>query len=304
MWIYLSLASAFFLGIYDVCRKQAVNENAVLPTLLCTTTCGAIIALGIMLFSYTNPQLAHDYSLYIPALSWHQHGLLIIKSFIVGSSWVCTFFAVKNLPISIVIPIRASAPLWTLLGAVIIFGERFTPLQWLGLAIVFISYYIFSLQGRKEGIFFTRNKWIYFVVGGTLLGAISSLYDKFLMQKAGGFEPVAVLCWFMIYLSIISAITVLTIWFPRRKKYSSFKWKWSMPLVGLFLVTADFIYFQALHDPEALIGIVSALRRTSAIISFIIGVLIFKDVNRRKKGLALLGVMLGVFIILYAKSLL
>lgn len=305
MWIYLTLLSALLLGVYDVCRKGAVNANAVLPTLFCTTLCSALLAGQAVILSYFVPDFMKGLGLYIPSLPWSAHVLLMLKSVIVGGSWICTFFAVKHLPLTIAVPIRASAPLWTLLGAVLIYNEQFLPLQWVGLLIVFLSYYFFSLQGKKEGIVFWRNPWVFVVLLGMLLGAGSSLYDKYLMQFAlsaeGGFNAVTVLAYFLIYMVVLMGLLVLFLWFPRRDKNSPFKWRWSMPLVGFFLVCADLAYFTALNEPEALVGIVSALRRTSVVVSFVIGAIVFHEVNRWRKGAVLLGVLLGGALIIYAR---
>lgn len=305
MWIYLTMLSAVLLGVYDICRKSAVNANAVLPTIFATTTCAALLAGQAVIGSYLFPDQMREIGLYIPPLPFSAHVLLMLKSVIVGGSWVCTFFAVKHLPITIAVPIRASAPLWTLLGAVIIFGETFLPLQWVGLLIVFISYYAFSLQGKREGIVFWRNPWIFIVLLGMILGAGSALYDKYLMQFAvvdgEGFNAATVLAYFLIYLAVLMGIVVMLVWYPRRGRYSPFRWRWSVPLVGVFLVGADLAYFSALNDPEAMVGIVSALRRTSVVVSFVVGALVFREANRWRKGAALLGVLIGGALIIYAK---
>ena len=41
-----------------------------------------------------------------------------------------------------------------------------------------------SKSGRREGIDFKHNKWIFFLVIAALLGAVSGLFDKYLMANA------------------------------------------------------------------------------------------------------------------------
>lgn len=306
-WIYLALGSAVFLGIYDVARKLSVDRNAVLPTMLCTTASAALFSLGLVLASRACPEWMQNLYLYIPPLSWQVHGWLLLKSVIVGSSWICTYIGVKHLPMTIAVPIRASGPLWTLIGALLVFGERFNLMQWAGLGVVLVSYYLFSLQGRKEGIYFTRNRWVYIIFAGTLLGALSGMYDKFLMHSVDndGIPLVApaVLAWFLIYLAILMVLLTgsLSLGSGDRLDYANFRWRWSMPMVGGFLILADWLYFQALSDPEALIGIVSALRRMSVIVSFVLGGLICCEVNRWRKGLILGGVLVGGALIVFSR---
>ena len=59
-------------------------------------------------------------------LLWHKY--MVIKALIVGTSWICAYFALKHLPISIVSPIRASGPVWTLFGAIVLFHEQPSPM--------------------------------------------------------------------------------------------------------------------------------------------------------------------------------
>ena len=67
------------------------------------------------------------------------HGLVWVKTLIVSASWICSYFAVKHLSVSLAAPIRATAPMWTLFGAVLFLGERLSSLELLGIAIVWTS---------------------------------------------------------------------------------------------------------------------------------------------------------------------
>jgi uncharacterized membrane protein len=95
---------------------------------------------------------------------------------------------------------------------------------------------------------------------------------------------------------VILAIT----WFPIADKRSAFKFRWSIVAVGVLLQAADYFYFKALQDPEALIMILSAIKRSQLIIAVVIGGLVFKEKNKRQKLIPLVGIMLGVFLILYS----
>jgi transporter family protein len=202
----------------------------------------------------------------------------------------------KNLPITIVTPIRASSPVWTLLGAIVIFTEVLTPLQWLGLIITLVAYYVFSLAGKREGISFAKNKWVLFIVLATLIGAGSSLYDKFLTAR---YDRIALQAWFSVYLVVVLLPVVLIFWYPRRSKLTPFRWHWAIPLIGIFLVIADFLYFYALSYQDSLISLISTLRRGSVITSFFLGALIFKgEKNIRMKGIILIFILLGIAIIM------
>jgi len=206
------------------------------------------------------------------------------------------FFALKHLPISIFTPIRATSPFWTLIGAILIFNEQPSKVQWVGLILILLSYYAFTLLGSREGISFHRNKWIYMLILETIIGSLSGLYDKQLIQKMG-FTPIVVLTWFSFYIVLIFLILSLVLWYPQRKTGTPFQWRWSIPLVGIFLVFSDFLYFRALSYSAALIVLVIAVRRLNVVISFLIGSVWFKEVNKRLKFLALSGVLAGIFLL-------
>lgn len=299
MWIPLALISSVLLGLYDVCKKHALTNNAVLPVLFLSVAFGFLPMPFFWAGSRIAPELMQQMYCYVPVATLSEHVHILIKALIVCISWVLAYFAMKHLPISIVTPIRASGPVWTLLGAVLIFHERPSLLQWAGMAVIFASYYAFSQIGQKEGVVFHRSKWILFIFLATFIGTFSTLYDKYLLQNLG-YTPMLVQFWFSFYNVVLLGLVTLIFWWPRRIQCTRFEWRWSVPLIGLLLVASDFTYFNAVRQPEALIVVLSILRRSSVVISFIYGFCFFKDVNRRGKTWALAGVLTGVILIVLA----
>jgi transporter family protein len=297
MWIWFGLFSMLLLGFYDLSKKHALTNNAVLPTLFFSNLASICLTVPVILGSAFAPELMKSLALYAAPLTLPEHGLLMLKSLIVGTSWVCAFFAMKHLPISIVSPIRATAPLWTLVGAVVLFQEAPTPLQWLGMALIFAGYFGFSLLGKEEGIHFHRSKWIGCIVLATFIGTCSTLMDKWLMQRQG-FDATQVLVWYCLYNFVFFVIVNAVFWWPNRSKSTPFQWRWTIPMIGVLLVLSDYIYFKAVEYPEALIVILSVLRRCSVLVGFFAGAVIFKEVNKRKKAWVLLGIMIGVLLII------
>jgi transporter family protein len=296
MWIFLGLISSLLLGLYDVCKKHSLSGNAVLPVLFLSVVFGFLPMPFLLAGSFLAPDLMQQIHCYVPASTLSQHLHILLKAFIVSSSWIMAYFAMKHLPISIVTPIRASGPVWTLVGALLIFHERPLPLQWCGMAIIFIFYYIFSLVGREEGVVFHRSKWILFIFLATFIGTFSSLYDKYLLQTLG-YEPMLVQFWFAFYNLVLLGLFTAVFWWPRRAAFTPFRWRWSLPLIGLLLIASDFTYFNAVRDPSSLIVILSILRRSSVVVSFTAGALLFREVNRRRKAWILAGVLAGVLLI-------
>jgi len=296
-WVSFAVLSAIFLGIYDVAKKASVQDNAVLVVLFACSASGLALFLPLAALSLAAPAWANAHGVFIAALSWREHVLVVAKAALVTLSWVLTFFALKHLPISLASPVRASAPLFTLLGAVVLFGERPSARQGLGIAVILLAYWVFSLIGRMEGIRFSRNAWVWSLFLGTLVGAASGLYDKHLLQAAH-LPPLAMQFWFTAYNSLIQGAIVVFLWRPRRSQHTPFRWRWTIAAVGMLLLLSDALYFHALAMPGALVSVISTLRRTNVVLSFAIGSLLFGECYRLRKSFALAGVIVGVFLIL------
>ncbi len=284
------LASAFFLALYDLAKKASVRENAVLPVLLCSTSFGcAAFVLAVAWHGDVAAMFHVDGELLLLALS---------KSVIVATSWVFTFCALRTLPITIATPIRASAPAMVFLLALVLYGEVPGWLQALGMVVTFAGYWAFSWAGRHEGIDFFRNRAVWYAIAGACCSAGSSLWDKFCFQvRAAPVE--AVQFWFQIGLvAVYGTILVgsrLAGW--RRNR---FEWRWSIPLVGILLAAADWLYFTGLATPEVPISVASLMRRFSVVITFILGALFFRETNLRRKGFALALVLAGIALLCLA----
>jgi transporter family protein len=300
MWLILAFVSATFLGFYDTSKKAALKDNAVLPVLLLNTIFSTLIfspflvehILGAGWFDGT----IFDTSAYscceLPVL--RAHALVILKAFIVLSSWIFGYFGLKHLPLTLVGPINATRPILVLVGATLLFGERLNAYQWAGVLLAILSTYMMSRAGKRENIDFKRNRWIWCVAAATIMGAISGLYDKYIMKSLG---PMFVQSWFNFYQMIIMTIICGLIWYPKRKQTTPFHWTWAIPLISVFICIADFAYFSSLNNQESMISVVSLVRRGSVIISFLCGAILFKEKNLRAKALDLAIILLGMALI-------
>ena len=327
MWLVLAFVSATFLGFYDTSKKASLKGNAVLPVLFLNTVFSTLIFSPFLLdyiggfgwftgtFLDTAPfspgaQTLDCQSLTETACSplaargvsnslthsalaarTKAHLLVILKAFIVLSSWICGYFGLKHLPLSIVGPINATRPVLVLVGATLIFGERLNIYQWVGVLLTIFSVFLMSHTGKKENIDFKRNKWVWCLAGAVLMGAISGLYDKFIMKQLC---PMFVQSWFNLYQMVIMAVICGLLWYPRRKDSTPFTWRWSIPLISLFICIADFAYFSSLNNPDSMISVVSLVRRSSVIVSFACAALIFKERNLRAKAIDLALILLGM----------
>ena len=289
MWWLLSFASAALLGCYDSIKKISLKDNAVIPVLFFNTLISTVLLLPLLIRTGFG--------------SWEVQRWIVLKSAIVLSSWLAGYYAMKHLPLTLVGPINATRPVLVLLGAVLFFGERLNLLQSIGVGLAILACFLMRISGRKEGIVFHRNKWIFCLIFAVLMGAVSGLYDKYLMSpdRGLGMDRLQVLSWFMFYQTLMMLPLLLFVWMPRREQSTPFRWQWSIPLISIFLVSADFLYFQALSQPGALIAVISMIRRGSAVVSFLIGAFFLKEQNIKSKAFDLALLLLSM-VFLYLGS--
>lgn len=291
MWLLLAFCSAALLGFYDVFKKKSLANNAVLPVLGLNTLFSSLIFLPFILISYLKPEWLAQTLFFVPRAGWEVHKFIILKSLIVLLSWTFGYFGMKHLPLTIVGPINATRPVMTLVGALLIFGERLNVYQWIGVLLAIVSFFMLSRSGKKEGIDFQHNKWIWFVVLAAVLGAVSGLYDKYLMKQ---FNNMVVQSWYNIYQLFLMGGVLMFLWLPRRKTTTPFRWDWCIILISVFLSAADFVYFYALSMDGSMISIVSMVRRGSVIVSFLFGAMVFREKNLKSKAIDLVLVLIGM----------
>ena len=292
MWLVLAFLSAALLGFYDAFKKHSLRDNAVLPVLFLNTVFSSLVFLPFILLSAWAPSVLAGTLLEVPAAGWEVHRYIVLKAFIVLSSWVFGYFGMKHLPLTIVGPINATRPVMVLVGAMLLFGERLNLYQWTGVLLAVLSFLLLSRSGKKEGIDFRRNRWILFIVLAAVAGAVSGLYDKYLMQRR---PPMLVQSWYNVYQVFILCPVLLLLWYPRRRESTPFRWVWTIPCISLFLCAADFAYFYALSLDGSMVSIVSMVRRGSVVVSFLFGVLFFREKNLKSKAVDLILVLIGMF---------
>ena len=290
MWLALAFLSAALLGLYDTAKKAALKDNAVIPVLFLNTVFSTLIFSPVIISSLLSP----DAAAYGGSSVAKVHLLILAKSCIVLTSWLFGYFGLKHLPITIVGPINATRPVLVLLGAMLIFGERLNGWQWGGVLMAMVSLLMLSRSSKKENVDFVHNRWIWCIALSAITGACSGLYDKFLMRTLdAGF----VQGWYNFYQMLLMGAVMLVLWMPRRSKSTPFHWSWAIPLISIFISAADYAYFSALSCEGSMISVVSLVRRSSVIVSFLCGAVIFKERNLRAKALDLVFILVGMLLI-------
>lgn len=290
MWLALAFLSAALLGLYDTAKKAALKDNAVIPVLFLNTVFSTLIFSPFIISSLRNG---------VPLPSegitpLKAHLMTIAKSCIVLTSWLFGYFGLKHLPITIVGPINATRPILVLLGAMILFGERLNLWQWGGVILAMFSLLLLSRSSKKENVDFVHNKWIWFIAISAITGACSGLYDKYIMRFL---DATFVQSWYNFYQMVLMGAMMLILWLPNRSKTTPFHWSWAILMISIFISAADFAYLTALRQSDSMISVVSLVRRSSVIVSFLCGAIIFKERNLKAKALDLAFILVGMILI-------
>lgn len=278
MWIWMALASAVLLGFYDVAKKVALKKNNVYVVLLVATALSAL---------FVSP--------FITLGAFPDHLRLMFKAVLVTASWVSGMIALELLPITTVSTFKTSRPMFVVLFSIILYGERLNWMQWTGVAAVLLALWLLSVSSEREGISFKGNKGFWALIVSVVTGVASALYDKHIMA---GMHPLFVQSWTNIYITLI--LIVLTIMHNKRDGSKPFKWDWTLLLIAITITGADMLYFYSLKADGALLSVISLIRRSSVIITFVIGAILFKERRIAQKSGVLALMLAGVTVLMVA----
>ncbi len=307
MWVVLAFVSALCLGFYDISKKVALRDGSVVDVLTASILISSCILLIPLLLSRLAPTLMSETAFFVPTLDLRGHLLTVLKSVIVLSSWLCAYLALKHLPISVVSPWQATRPMWTLIGAMLIFGERLNPWQWTGVVLAIGSIFLFQLSSsdfRHSTLSRPRLRSNYYLALALaiIIGAGSGLYDKYIMRL---YDHNAV----QVYYTLYQAVMMLVFCHIHHRRHpsslsrpffrlstSDFRLSTLLPivLISVFLVISDNVYMLALQDPDSMIAVVSTIRRGGTVIGFAYGLIFLKEKDPYKKVLCMLGILAGL----------
>lgn len=284
MWLWMALGSALLLGVYDVAKKQTLRRNGVMWVLFTTTALSTLLLTPHLEFGA--PQ--EDYLLLLP------------KAALVTLSWISGLIALKRLPITTVSTVKASRPMFVVLFSLIIFGERLNLWQWGGVVIVIAALFMLSSSSKKEGIYFTKDPWMLWLLISVITGVVSALYDKYIIARL---EPMFVQAWSNMFISCLMGIVLLVKQLKDGAERERFHWDWFLLVVAVTIVCADALYFLSLDQDGSMLSIISLIRRSSVIVTFALGAWIFKEKNIKAKALDLAILLVGMGLLLYGSMI-
>ncbi|WP_282093642.1 EamA family transporter [Epibacterium ulvae] len=295
MWITYGLTAGVVLGLYDYWTKKGMDGNGVMAVVFWSSFFGA----AAWLIAFLPVSYGSGFHVDPGATNLKQQLFILFKGLMMTGSWIFAYYSVRELPMSFSGAMRASGPLWTFLGGALIFGEILTPLQFCAVLASVIAYFLLSQIGKKEGISITCSTPILMMLVATLLSAMTTVYDKWLVQVLE-LKPNDIQAWSALHRCLLAGIIM---WFFCRGGRSPMMPNWSfwIPLIGLAWVGAEWVYFLAIQDPNANVTYLSIFRRVSLIVGFLLSVLLIGESNVGRKSIVILILLIStITLILHA----
>lgn len=287
MWIVFGITAGLILGLYDFWTKKSMDGNDVISIVFFSSFFG-MAAWGLVLtLGAGNTLLLVD----LFNLGYEHQLFIAVKSMAMTLSWILAYYAVKALPMSFSGAVRASGPLWTMAGGVLIFGEYLTATQFFLIFASIAAYYALSQIGKKEGIDAIKSKPVMMMLAATIFSAATTVYDKYLVQSIG-LTAVSIQI-----NSAIQRFLIALVIFYFYKKHSKIKtgttWSLYIPLVGISWVVAEYVYFFAIVQADSNVTYLSVFRRMSLVVGFILSAIFIGEKYLKQKTIIILVLVLS-----------
>lgn len=281
MWIVFGVAAGVLLGLYDFWTKKSMEKNDVINIVFWASFFGMLAWVPAIIVKADNVGL----SVNVLAIGYKNQIIILVKGVAMTLSWIMAYYSVKELPMSFSGAVRASGPLWTLVGGAILFGEFLNPLQFTIILISIASYYALSQIGKKEGIDAIKSKPMLMMLAATIFSAATTVYDKYLVHNTG-IPAVSIQALSAIHRFALAAI-ILAIYKTYSKKERNISWSLYVPLVGVSWVAAEYVYFLAIVDPESNVTYLSVFRRISLVVGFVLSAIFLQERYFKQKAVVI-----------------
>lgn len=243
--------------------------------------------------------------LYLPAiffiqLKFNQQFFIsvIISGTINTAAAILYHRAISKGDISVVAPMLSFTPLFLIVISPIIVGEFPTSKGLIGIILIVVGSYLLNVNLKEKGILFPlkslmKNKATRYMLIVAFIWSISANFDK------KGIEASSILQYILV---VNLFVTIGTTIFVISKRKFSLQSVWlerkNLLFVGALTSMGYFVHMTALS--MTLVAYVIALKRTSGMITVVLGYLILKEQNIKERLLGSTIMFIGaLFIVLF-----
>ena len=279
-WIIFILLYGILKGAREPIKKGVLKDVGVLTALFVYTFVG---------FLMSAPTAEGVFSVTPFAFM-----LVVIKSLVIFVAWILAFLAIKKVPVSVYGICDMSRVIFSTLLGVFFLGESLTAKGIVSLLLVASGLYFANTKKSAENENY-KMKYIWIILIECFLNAVSGTMDKYIMST-GEITSSALQFWFMLLLSVFYLAYILI----KREKLElkkAFTNPW-LYVLSFSLILGDRMLFIANADPESQVTVMTLIKQSSAIVTVILGRLIYKEKNILRKlicaGIILLGIALAI----------
>ena len=279
-WIIFILLYGILKGAREPIKKGVLKDVGVLTALFVYTFVG---------FLMSAPTAEGVFSVTPFAFM-----LVVIKSLVIFVAWILAFLAIKKVPVSVYGICDMSRVIFSTLLGVFFLDESLTAKGIVSLLLVVAGLYFANTKKSAENENY-KMKYIWLIIAECFLNAVSGTMDKYIMST-GEITSSALQFWFMLLLSVFYLAYILI----KREKLElkkAFTNPW-LYVLSFSLILGDRMLFIANADPESQVTVMTLIKQSSAIVTVILGRLIYKEKNIVRKlicaGIILLGIALAI----------
>lgn len=285
MWIWLVLLYGVLKGVREIVKKKALEKNSTIEVLFMYTFLSFVMVLPT-----TRQAMGVEPRFYF---------YIAMKSFVIFLAWMCSFRAIKRMPISLYGVLDLSRVLFATLLGVIVLQEALGFPQVIGLLFVsagllFLKYKPKSLrEAEKLAGENVEAKFVVMAFLSCLLNALSGLLDKLLMRDITSSQ---LQFWYLLFLTLFYLLFILISRTPVNwKRAVCNRWVW---LLSLLIVIADRALFVANGMEGSKVTVMTLLKQAGCVVTILAGRFLFREKNTGHKlvcaAIIIAGIVIGV----------
>jgi len=308
-WIALTLFYGIVKGAREIVKKKALELSTVMEVLFFYTLIGFLLLL---------PEAGHVWG-----MTPKMYLLVAVKSFVIFVAWLCGFYAIKRIPVSVYGVLDLSRVLFSTTLGVIVIGEQPGMLQNVGMCLVISGLVLLGLRkdrktkktkaeevppegtaadlpeetgGRTERKPFRESMPCFVILAflSAFLNAVSGTMDKVLTIRVG-ITSAQLQFWYMLYLLVFYGLFIVAARTPVRVKQTAKNyWIW---ILSILFIAADRALFIANSYPESRVTVMTLLEQAGAVVTIVAGRFVFHEKGTAYKllcaGVIVAGIVLG-----------
>ncbi len=284
MWVWLVLLYGILKGVREIVKKKALEKNSTIEVLFMYT---------FLSFAMVLPSAGKAVG--VESRFWFY---IALKSFVIFLAWMCSFRAIKRMPISLYGVLDLSRVLFATMLGVAVMQETLGVFQTVGLILVSVGLLLLKYRpGHRQDMASMGQaveiKYVVMAFASCLLNAVSGLLDKILMRDITSSQ---LQFWYLFFLTLFYLLYILLSrsqinW----KRAFCNKWVW---LLSLLIVIADRALFVANGMEGSRITVMTLLKQAGCIVTILAGRFLFKEKNTTHKlvcaAVIIAGIVIGV----------